>query len=152
VIDVGEDVAARFDAIDRELAEYGAGLDRLPQMVVLNKIDLVRPSAFDVADERIVGVFALSAATGEGVERFRNALFDLVPQPPAEAEAPLLPDFLVYRPRPRRERAYRILRTDRGFRIEGTPPDEVELEAALRAAGARKGVEVEVGDETFELA
>src|SRR2546430_435725 len=72
------------------------------------------------------------------------------PAAPAQADAEIV-DFLVYRPRPRRERSYRILRTDRGFRIEGTPPDEVELEEALRAVGARKGSEVEVGEETFEL-
>ena len=34
----------------------------------------------------------------------------------------------------------------------GEAPDEEELEAALRAAGARKGDEVEVGDETLEWA
>ena len=41
---------------------------------------------------------------------------------------------------------------DRGFRVEGAPPDDAELEEALRAAGARTGSEVEVGEETFELA
>jgi hypothetical protein len=63
-----------------------------------------------------------------------------------------LVDYLVYHPKPRRERRYRIFRTDRGFRVEGTPPgDDGELDAALRAAGARKGAQVEVGGETFEL-
>src|SRR5205823_4837676 len=37
------DPAAQFRTIDGELAAYGAGLDRLPQVVVLNKID-VAPS------------------------------------------------------------------------------------------------------------
>jgi len=38
----------------------------------------------------------------------------------------------------------------RGF--AGEPPaDEAELEAALKAAGARKGDEVEVGDEVLEI-
>src|SRR6059058_2687644 len=40
VIDVTEDVSERFHAIDRELAQYGAGLDERPQIIVLNKIDL----------------------------------------------------------------------------------------------------------------
>ena len=53
---------------------------------------------------------------------------------------------------PTRERRYRIFRTDRGFRVEGNAPEGEELEAALRAAGARTGAEVEIGDETFELA
>jgi hypothetical protein len=99
-------------------------------------------------------VYAVSCATGAGIEALKRGLFELCPAgaapPPAEDEE--LAEFLVYRPRPRRERAYRIFRTDRGFRVEGTPPEGDELEAALRAAGARKGAEVEIGDETFELA
>ena len=98
-------------------------------------------------------MFAVSSATGEGIVEFKRALFNLVPQllESAQGESDLV-DFLVYRPRPRRERAYRIFRTDRGFRVEGTPPEDSELEQALRAAGARKGAEVEIGEETFEVA
>ncbi len=86
------------------------------------------------------------------MEEFRRALFALVPadEPPQEDEAAVA-DFLVYRPKPR-ARPYRIFRTDRGYRITGTPPEGEELEEALRAAGARKGAEVEIGDEVFELA
>ena len=58
-------------------------------------------------------------------------------------------DFLVYRPKPKRA-AFRILRTDRGYRVAGTPPSGVALEEALRAAGARSGDEVVVGEETLE--
>jgi hypothetical protein len=36
--------------------------------------------------------------------------------------------------------------------VVGTPPSEEELERALRAAGAKTGAEVEVGEESFELA
>jgi len=70
---------------------------------------------------------------------------------PTEEEDVPVPDFLVYRPKPK-ARPYRIFRTDRGFRITGTPPEGEELEEALKAAGARKGAEVEIGDEVFELA
>src|SRR5437762_8659939 len=42
VIDVAAaDPVEQFETIDRELAAYGAGLDELPQVVVLNKIDLL---------------------------------------------------------------------------------------------------------------
>ena len=34
----------------------------------------------------------------------------------------------------------------------GTPPSDDELERALRAAGAKDGANVEIGDEEFELA
>ena len=154
VIDSSEDDAAeRFATIDRELAAYGAGLETRPQAIVLNKIDL-RPDtpAFDVEDDRIVRVFHVSCATGEGVEEFRRALFELCPpQAPAAPPEDGLVDFLVYRPRPGGRR-FRVLRTDRGFRISGeVPADEEELAAALEAAGARTGDEVEVDGEFLEV-
>lgn len=145
----------RFETINAELAAYGAGLDERPQIVVLNKIDLLaEPPVFAVDDPRVLRVFALSCATGSGVEEFRRGLFELCPEePPAPvAEADELVDFLVYRPRPAGRPPYRILRTERGFRVVGTPPADEELEAALRAAGARRGQEVEVGGELHELA
>ncbi len=146
------DPAEAFAAIDHELEEYGAGLAERRQVVVLNKIDLLsEPPRFDVADPRVARVFALSAATGEGVERFRRALFELCP--PAEApevDDEGLPRFLVYRPKPDRRR-FRILRTDRGFRVAGRAPSEEELELALREAGAKTGDEVELEGEVLEF-
>jgi GTP-binding protein len=157
VIDASEgDVDDRWRTIDAELAAYGAGLDARPQAIVLNKIDLLpeRPE-FDVDDERIVRVFHVSAATGAGIEDLKRTLFELCPPEatvatPEPEEAPLA-DYLVYRPRPARP-SYRIFRTDRGYRIAGTPPPEHELEAALKAAGARAGDEIEIGEETLEWA
>jgi len=154
VIDSSEDDAAeRFATIDRELAAYGAGLETRPQAIVLNKIDLRADApVFDVEDERIVRVFQVSCATGAGIEELRRALFELCP--PQALAAPSedgLVDFLVYRPRPGGRR-FRVLRTDRGFRISGeVPADQEELAAALEAAGARRGDEVEVGGEILEV-
>jgi GTP-binding protein len=153
VIDSAEDDADdRWRTIDAELTEYGAGLDERPQVVVLNKIDLrPDPPAFDVEDGRIQRVLRVSAATGVGLDELRGALFTLVPE--EEETAPVareeLVEYLVYRPRPAR-RAFRVYRTERGFRVTGTPPAEEELEAILRAAGARAGDEVEVGEELLE--
>jgi hypothetical protein len=42
------------------------------------------------------------------------------------------------------------LRTDRGFRVVGAAPAGEELEEALRAAGVKRGVEVEIGDEVYD--
>jgi GTPase len=156
VIDASEgDLEQRFRTIDRELALYGAGLDERPQAVILNKVDLLtEPPGFPVEDERIVAVFRVSAATGEGIEELKRTLFTLVPPAPApaaeDAEEPELPEFLEYRPQPPARRAYRIYRTDRGFRVVGEAPQGEELEAALEAAGVRKGQDVELGDETLE--
>src|SRR6266540_160175 len=154
VIDSSEDdIAERFATIDAELAAYGAGLETRPQAVVLNKTDLrADPPTFDVEDDRIVRVFRVSCATDAGVEKLNRALFELCPpQAPAVVPDDGLVDFLVYRPRPAGRR-FRVLRTDQGFRIAGTAPsDEEELAAALKAAGARKGDEVEVGGEVLEV-
>ena len=97
-------------------------------------------------------VFRISCATGEGIDELKRALFELCP-PQQSQEPPQdgLVDFLVYRPRSSGRR-FRILRTDRGFRISGeVPEDEEELAAALKAAGARKGDEVEVDGEVLEV-
>jgi GTPase len=154
VIDSSEDDAAeRFATIDQELGAYGAGLEARPQAIVLNKIDLRADApAFDVEDDRIVRVFRVSCATGAGIEELRRALFELCePQALAAPAEDGLVDFLVYRPRPGGSR-FRVLRTDRGFRISGeTPTDEAELAAALEAAGARAGDEVEVDGEFLEV-
>jgi GTP-binding protein len=154
VIDASEgDPAERFALIDNELSAYGAGLDRLPQIVVLNKIDVAPEPAFSHADERILRVLQTSAVTGAGIDELVNALFELcppVPERPA-AEDDGLVEFLVYRPRPDARGAFRILRTDRGFRVVGSPPEQDELEAALRAAGAKTGAEVEIGGEILVL-
>jgi len=156
VIDASEaDVEERFRTIDRELALYGAGLDERPQALVLNKIDLLPPNSLpepQLDDPRIVRVFRVSAATGEGIEELKRTLFTLIPPaPPDAAEEPSeLPDFLEYRPQPPARRTYRIYRTDRGYRIAGEAPAGEELEAALRAAGIRKGQDVEIGEESFE--
>ncbi len=152
VIDASEgDADDRFRAIDGELGQYGAGLDERAQLVVLNKLDLLpEPPLFDVADERIVGVLAISCVTGEGVDELKRRLFALCSETPvAASDEPPLPEFLEYRPQPARPR-FRVLRTDSGFRVVGTPPGEDELEQALRAAGVRAGAVVEIGDEVLE--
>ena len=152
VIDASEeDVEGRFRTIDRELALYGAGLDERPQAIVLSKVDLLQtPPRLELEDPRIVGVHAVSAATGEGIEALKRWLFSAIPAAPEAVEEPELPEFRLYRPQPPARRSYRIYRTDRGFRVTGEPPEGQELEAALRAAGVRKGQDIEVGDESFE--
>jgi len=149
VLDSSLPLLEQWETIDGELAAYGAGLDKLAQIVVLNKIDLV-PEApvFPVEDERVVAVLAVSCATGAGIDDFRRRLFALVPEPAVEeaGDVPDLLDFLVYRPEPK-ARSWRLFRTDRGFRLVGTPPPPDELERALRAAGVRVGANVEYADE-----
>jgi GTP-binding protein len=147
------DPAEAFAQIEHELEEYGAGLAERPQVVVLNKLDLLpEPPGFETEDPRVVRVFALSAATGAGVERFRRSLFELCPPAGApQADESGLPQFLVYRPKTDQRRRFRILRTDRGFRVHGSPGSDEELERALREVGARTGDEVELEGEVLEF-
>ena len=154
VLDAFEpDLEGRFLVIDRELAAYGAGLSEKPQIVVLNKIDLLAElPELALSDHRVVRVLGTSCATGAGIDELKGALFELcaagVEQPIPEEEP--FPEFLEYRPRPRRGPAFRILRTDRGYRVVGTPPPADELEDALRRVGVKPGAEVEVGGESLE--
>ena len=153
VIDGSEgDADARFGAIARELALYGAGLDERPQIVVLNKSDLSpEPAPFSVEDERILAVHRVSCATGAGIAELEQALLALCPVAPEPVDDEVeLPEFLDYRPRPSRGAPFRILRTDNGYRVVGEAPSGEELEDALRAAGIRKGAVVEIGDEELE--
>jgi GTP-binding protein len=153
VIDASEgDADERWHVIDSELGAYGAGLDERPQIVVLNKIDLLADPPFSVDDDRILRVFRVSCATGAGIEELKRGLFELCPpaDPSTTADEDGLVEFLVYRPRPAGRR-FRVLRTDRGFRIAGEVPDDATLAEALKAAGARVGDEVEVGGETLEF-
>ena len=140
VIDATEPVVERFATIDRELRGYGAGLAERPQIVVLNKIDLVdAPPDFDVDDPRVLAVLPVSAATGAGLDELRRALFELVPEAVSEATAAgEIADFLVYRPRPERRRPFRLFRTDSGYRVRGEATEQ-----ELRAAGVKPGDPVE---------
>ena len=140
VIDATEPVAERFATIDRELHGYGAALDERPQIVVLNKIDLLDElPVFETGDPRVLAVLPVSAATGAGVEELKRGLFELVPEAAREAaQDEELADFLVYRPRPERRRPFRLFRTDRGYRVRGEATEQ-----ELRAAGVRPGDAVE---------
>jgi GTPase len=153
VIDSSEgDADDRWRTIDAELAAYGAGLDERRQIVVLNKTDLSPdPPPFGIEDDRIIRVFRVSAATGAGIEELRRALFELVPEEDvgAAVDQAELVDYLVYRPEPAK-RPFRVFRTETGFRVTGKPPTPDQLEAILKAAGAREGDEVQVGDDVLE--
>lgn len=138
VVEAQEDVAARFSAIDRELRAYGAGLADRPQIVLLNKADLVvEPPVLEFDDPRVLAVVPTSAVTGEGIDALKDAIFAHIfateaARPPAAGSEAEMADFLVYRPRPPRRRGARIFRTEAGYRVRGEAS-----EADLRAAGVR---------------
>ena len=126
------DPHSNYAAVRDELISYGAGLDRLPELVVLSKRDLLDPAAVEreVAswEERLGGdvlaVIAVSAATGDGIaELRRRILMELPESESARPERPAEPtefeaEHRVYRPAG--EGGYWIEREDDGaFRITG---------------------------------
>jgi GTPase len=195
------DPRSNYKAVREELAAYGAGLERLPEIVVLSKRDLlpdeqVREVASEWRDRLGIGgevsvedgneveagpraVFAVSSATGDGLDDLRRAILSRLPEEaparperrdlaPAEFEA----EHRVYRPVG--EGGYTVEREDDGgFRVLGRGVEllferhdlkneealayleqrlnEIGVVAALRAAGFEPGDDVRVGEHEFEL-
>jgi len=92
---LADDPVENYRVVRHELAEYGAGLEDKPQIVALNKCDVLGEElAADVAaplEEETGGrVYQLSAATGEGRKEVLRALVRVIEdaeRAKAEAEA-----------------------------------------------------------------
>src|SRR3954468_3019898 len=89
------DPETNYETVRDELAGYGAGLDRLPEIITLSKLDLVPE---DEA-ERIVSewrerhgpaaaaVLGISSATGAGLDELTQAIFAALPEEAATVAA-----------------------------------------------------------------
>jgi GTP-binding protein len=124
---------ANYEAVREELTAYGAGLERLPELIVLSKRDLLKSEQVEeeIAEwqrrigDRALGVMAVSSATGEGLADLRAAILRELPEEvPARPEsrkegaAEFEVEHRVYRPVG--EGGYWIEREDDGgFRILG---------------------------------
>jgi GTP-binding protein len=129
----GEPVA-NYEAVRSELSSYGAGLDRLPELVVLSKRDLLPEGEVESAlaewrqrlGEDCLGVMAASSATGEGLPELRDRILSSLPE-----SAPARPERVVGEPaaefeaehrvyRPAGEGGYSVQREDDGaYRVTG---------------------------------
>jgi GTP-binding protein len=93
LIDIsGPDPAEAMRVIDDELEAYGEVLTDKPRLIALNKIDLADPElvAGFAAELKAAGadkVFAVSGATGEGIEALLDAVLAYLPE-----NAPAAPD------------------------------------------------------------
>ena len=76
------EIDAQVEAVRRVLGEIGAG--DLPEVLALNKIDLVGGSGRARLARRYPGSAAVSAATGEGVEFMLETVESALPHPPVE--------------------------------------------------------------------
>ncbi len=122
-----------YEAVREELVAYGAGLEQLPEVLLLSKRDLLPTEQVEKVvgewgqrlGDRAEGVLAASAATGEGLEELRGLILSALPQDaPARPErreagpAEFAVEHRVYRPVG--EGGYSVEREDEGaFRIHG---------------------------------
>jgi len=122
-----------YEAVRGELSAYGAGLEELPELVVLSKRDLLPVEQVEEVvaewrqrlENRAQVVLAVSSATGDGLGELRQAILTELPddavarperrrEPAAEFEA----EHRVYRPVG--EGGYSVQREeDGGFRVLG---------------------------------
>ncbi|MBI2938975.1 MAG: GTPase ObgE [Chloroflexi bacterium] len=174
-----EDPVADFERVNAELGQYDPRLYEKPQMVAINKIDLpeVRLRLAGIEEtfrERGYPVFAISAATGEGVQPLLWQAWKLLQQErereveraPAAVGAPVL--------RPRPVERFTVSQEAGAFRVSGRPVERIvamtdleneyavqmlqrELQrrgvtAALEKAGIKPGDTVRVGKVELEWA
>jgi GTPase len=175
-----------YETVRGELAAHGAGLERLPELVVLSKRDLLPAEEVEAAvaawRERlgsdVLGVLAVSSATGEGLEELRQRILAALPETAPIAAPAVDPgdefevEHRVYRPAG--EGGYWVEREeDGGFRVLGRGVEmlferhdtgneealayleqrlkEMGVLAALDRAGFEPGDEVRIGEHEFEL-
>jgi GTP-binding protein len=108
----GEPVG-NYELVRAELEAYGAGLERLPELVILSKRDLIEPAAVEVAlaewserlGDSVLGVMSVSSATGEGLEDLRRRILaELATHQPLDLALPGTPagefeaEHRVYKP------------------------------------------------------
>ena len=181
VAPVEGDPESNYRAVRSELAGYGAGLDRLPEIIALSKADLVPEEEAGrlVSEWRerhgsdAVAVLGISAATGAGLDELVRTIFAALPE---EAAAPSREEFeaehRVYRPG--EDEGFEVIPEGDGrFRVSGRGIElliarhdlenpealdylegrlrEIGVIAALQRAGFEPGDEVVVGDLEFEL-
>src|SRR3990170_5316503 len=168
------DPLADMDAVNRELEQYGGGLEKRGQIVVVNKIDLAEvrgrlPELRELLASRGIVASFISAADGEGtddlVRSMAEALAATREERPAAVEVPKL------RPKPL-GRGFSVRREGDAFRVEGERvaafvemmPVEMEegrqetwwrlgrwgVSSALRRAGAAPGDRVRLGKVELE--
>ncbi|MGY1914116.1 GTPase ObgE [Blastococcus sp. SYSU DS0973] len=179
----GRDPESDIEALEHELAEYGGDeLDLVGRLriAVLNKIDV--PDGRELVDlvrasleERGLRVFAVSAATGEGLAAFGYALAAAVEEHRASLPAPE-PVRVTLTPRAVDDTGFTVAPDPDGdgYVVRGVKPERwvrqtdfsndeavgfladrlnrLGVEEELAKAGAREGDAVTIGDVTFDWA
>lgn len=171
------DPVADYHAVNSELRQFDADLLEKPQVVAVNKMDL--PEAREHWEEVAEGfrklgrpVFAISAATGEGVRQVLNTAAELLAEARVVAASKPAPEVEeVLRPHAW-DQSFEIVHEDDGYRVTGprierivvmTNLDNEEslrylqrtlgrlgVSAALESAGVKRGDLVRFGKVELE--
>jgi GTP-binding protein len=160
LIDIaGEDPAAAHRAVRDELRAYSAGLERLPELVVLSKRDLVPGERADemVAEwrdrlgEGVLDVLAVSSVDGAGIERLGRAILEAVPDVDRQAaaapsgEPKFEAEHIVYRPEG--DQGFDVERTEEGvFEIRGRGIEQLVARHDLENPEALAYLEQRLGE------
>lgn len=188
-----DELANAVRVIQTELWQFDPRIAQLPQIIALMKVDLIDDEqiahAREIVDREmgrlagergpILGIFAMSSITSQGLSAFLSELFRASDEygehtnfdEPRRIDLEL-DEYRVYRPRPKRRR-WRIFRERDTFRIVGDPSmrtlaeraeedeharerlvdflEETGALRALKAAGARNGTSVEAFGIPLEL-
>jgi GTPase len=121
-----------YATVRGELEAHGTGLERLPEVIVLSKRDLVPPERVEALvaqwqqrmDDSALGVLAVSSATGEGLETLTRRVFELLPPAAPEARDAVIPEgeafeaeHMVYAPAG--DGGFEVVREGAAFRVAG---------------------------------
>lgn len=169
------DPLAAFETINTELEQFNPRLAAEPQIVALNKMDLPEaqaswPRVQKAMAKRKIQAFAISAATGQGVQELLRAVAVHLAETPPEIAA-VEEELPVIRPT-RDENAFEVSREQNAFRVRGKKVERViamtnfdQEEAILRLhrvfkamgvtdalerAGVRPGDMVRIGEVELE--
>src|SRR4051812_20308518 len=126
-VEPGRNPVDDLDVIEHELASYG-GLDDRPRLVALNKIDV--PDGREMVDivradleEQGLQVFAVSAASGEGLRELTFAMAEIV-QAARDARPEQVRERIVIRPASADGGDdFTVTETGEGWRVRGTKPE-----------------------------
>jgi len=77
-----DEVVEQIDAVRLVLAEIGAG--RIPEVLALNKIDLLSEIDRERVGRRLPDAVQISALTREGLDGLLQRVAEVVPRPPVE--------------------------------------------------------------------
>lgn len=184
VVDGSEDdVPGRIRTINDEISQFDSELAKKPQILAINKLDLDEVSVLiDEIKESLKSVdglhnetFFVSAATYDGLEELKRAMFDLLRASyEQEAPVPLIADdeIPVIRPKIRKSTDVvvrdpdgqlrivhqKAVRLAKGSNLESHEArlqfhrrlDQLKITKALRDAGMEDGDSVLIGDWEFD--